>query len=74
MTGLTAEVFGVPDRGRLAPGLVADLVAFDRATVGDTATYADPRRTPTRDVRRPATYADPRRTPTRGARRPVSAG
>ncbi|WP_308124919.1 amidohydrolase family protein [Streptomyces sp. NEAU-YJ-81] len=47
MTGLTAEVFGVPDRGRLAPGLVADLVAFDQATVGDTATYADPRRTPT---------------------------
>ncbi|MFJ2172607.1 amidohydrolase family protein [Streptomyces sp. NPDC087851] len=47
MTGLTAEVFAVPDRGRLAPGLIADLVAFDRATVGDTATYADPRRTPT---------------------------
>ncbi|MFI1486896.1 hypothetical protein [Streptomyces sp. NPDC020747] len=40
MTGLTAEVFGVP-------GLIADLVAFDPATVGDTATYADPRRTPT---------------------------
>lgn len=47
MTGLTAEVFGAPDRGRLAPGLVADLAAFDQATVGDTAAYADPRRTPT---------------------------
>ncbi|MEU5102446.1 MULTISPECIES: D-aminoacylase [unclassified Streptomyces] len=46
MTGLTAEVFGVPERGRIAPGLVADLVAFDPATVGDTATYQEPRRTP----------------------------
>ncbi|MEV7866886.1 D-aminoacylase [Streptomyces sp. NPDC088124] len=46
MTGLTAEVFGVPDRGRLTPGLVADLVAFDPSTVGETGTYADPRRVP----------------------------
>lgn len=43
MTGLTAEVFGLSDRGRIAPGLAADLVAFDPATIIDRATYATPR-------------------------------
>jgi N-acyl-D-aspartate/D-glutamate deacylase len=33
MTGQAAEVFGIPERGRVAPGYVADLVAFDPAAV-----------------------------------------
>ena len=34
ITGHPAEVFGIPGRGRVAPGYFADLVAFDPATVG----------------------------------------
>ena len=34
LTSRAAEVFGVSDRGRLAPGLAADLVVFDPARVG----------------------------------------
>ena len=33
LTGQPAEVFGVTDRGRLAPGLAADVTIFDPATV-----------------------------------------
>lgn len=44
MTGLPAEILGLPDRGRIAPGVVADLVAFDPQTVRDEATYEQPTR------------------------------
>jgi N-acyl-D-aspartate/D-glutamate deacylase len=42
MTGLTAEQFGVQDRGLLREGLAADLVLFDPARVRDTATFEKP--------------------------------
>lgn len=42
MTSLTAEVFGLEDRGVLRPGAWADIVVFDPKTVGDKATYLDP--------------------------------
>jgi N-acyl-D-amino-acid deacylase len=34
LTSAPAEVFGIHDRGRLAPGCAADLMLFDPATVG----------------------------------------
>ena len=42
MTGRTAEVFGMTDRGFIRAGAYADLVLFDPITVRDTATYEDP--------------------------------
>ncbi|HEY1719831.1 MAG TPA: D-aminoacylase [Magnetospirillaceae bacterium] len=42
MTGLTAQRFGLSDRGLLREGYAADLVLFDPAKIGDTATFADP--------------------------------
>ena len=47
MTGLAARYIGLTDRGRIAPGLVADLVLFDPATVVDNATVEDPEAPPT---------------------------
>ena len=37
MTGRTAAVFGMADRGVLQPGAFADLVLFDPATVIESA-------------------------------------
>jgi len=39
MTELPAEIFGLEDRGRLAPGAFADVVVFDPKTIRDVATY-----------------------------------
>ena len=39
MTGLPASILGMGDRGRLAKGLVADVVLFDPATITDRADY-----------------------------------
>jgi N-acyl-D-amino-acid deacylase len=46
MTGRAARRLGLTDRGRIAPGLAADLVAFDPVAVTDLATFEEPRRTP----------------------------
>jgi N-acyl-D-amino-acid deacylase len=42
MTGLPADVVGLPDRGRLRDGAWADLVVFDPKTIADRATYQRP--------------------------------
>ena len=33
ITSVPAEIFGIPDRGRLVPGLAADITVFDPATI-----------------------------------------
>ena len=42
MTALTAKQLHFTDRGSIRPGLAADLVIFDPATVADRATFTDP--------------------------------
>jgi N-acyl-D-amino-acid deacylase len=46
MTSMPAARLGLTDRGRLADGLVADVVVFDPARVRANATYDEPRRFP----------------------------
>jgi len=42
MTSLSAGVMGLPDRGIIRTGAVADIVVFDLARLRDHATYDDP--------------------------------
>jgi len=42
MTSLPAHTFGLTDRGLLSPGLAADIVVFNPATVQDRSTFEQP--------------------------------
>ncbi len=46
ITSLSAETFGMKDRGKVQAGFFADLVLFDPSTIIDTATYDDPKQHP----------------------------
>ena len=46
MTSLSAETFGLAERGEIKPGYWADLVLFDPAVVVDMATYDEPKTPP----------------------------
>jgi N-acyl-D-aspartate/D-glutamate deacylase len=41
-SGQVAEVYGIPERGVLAVGRFADLIAFDPGTIREEATYLEP--------------------------------
>ena len=43
MTGLSAETFGLKDRGIVREGAFADLVVFNPETIEDRATFEDPK-------------------------------
>jgi N-acyl-D-aspartate/D-glutamate deacylase len=43
MTSLPAQAIGIPDRGRISPGMWADLCVFDPERIAHMATYFEPR-------------------------------
>lgn len=47
MTGAAAEAIDLLDRGTIRPAAAADITVFDAVTIGDRATYKEPRRYPT---------------------------
>ncbi len=46
MTGRSADIFGLTDRGYIRPALAADLVVFDPEAIIDRGTFSDPNRQP----------------------------
>lgn len=46
ITGMPARRLRLSDRGTVAPGMMADLVAFDPDAVADRATFSDPHQYP----------------------------
>ncbi len=46
MTGRSADIFGLIDRGYIRPGRPADIVVFDPAAIIDRGTFAEPNRYP----------------------------
>ncbi len=46
MTSLPADHVGLPERGTLTEGTIADIVVFDPETVADRATFQDPHQYP----------------------------
>ncbi len=46
MTGATAEIFNLQDRGTLVKGKKADITIFNPETIIDKATYTEPRQNP----------------------------
>lgn len=46
MTSFPAQKFGLWNRGLIRPGMAADLVVFEPATIVDRATYEDPEQPP----------------------------
>ncbi len=46
MTGRSADIFGLTDRGYLRPGMAADIVVFDPHAIIDRGTFAEPNQYP----------------------------
>lgn len=46
MTGRSAAVFGLVDRGEIRPGAFADLVLFNPMTIADRGTFEEPHHSP----------------------------
>ena len=42
MTSMPASIMGLDDRGRLAPGMIADITVFDPKTISDLASFENP--------------------------------